>query len=50
MVITYRAYLRPPYIGYQSAQVDPDLRFVLVPNSGKRQGFQQKNLETREPS
>ena len=33
MVITYGAHQRPPYIGYQSAHIDPELRFILVPNS-----------------
>ena len=28
MVITYGAHLRPRYIGDQSAQIDPDLRFI----------------------
>ena len=33
-------------MGYQSAQIDPDLRFILVSQS---RDIQQKNLETREP-
>ena len=44
MVITYRANLRPPYIGNQSAQIDPDLRFIYSLTLGHSRDIQQKKI------
>ena len=44
MVITYGVHLRSPYIDYQSAQIYPDLRFILVSNSRALQGYSTKNF------
>ena len=30
--MNYGAYLRSPYVDYQSAQIDPDLRLIIVFN------------------
>ena len=44
MVITYGAHKRPPYIGYQSAQIHSDSRFILVPNSRALYGYTMDTL------